>query len=183
MVHRSRRVEFVLRSGQPRRLGDHHRSPTAVAIMILQRKDHSAISECCLTYGWQWKSFAIASAFASLLLVAWVATRADQMWHFAFGFVILFSGSMVVPLILEFYVVRISWDNSQIYTSSPWRRPRAIPRSAILSCDFSIWAQWYRVHTAGYGTVRVHRYMSGIPEFLCELPCVTPSYPPPTTFQ
>ena len=137
----------------------------------------------CLTYGRRWRSFVIICAFASLLLAVGVAVRSDENTLLGFGTVIVLSGLILVPLLVEFYGVKITWDNQHIQTSSPWRRPRTIPTTAVSSCDFSIWAQWYRVHTEGHGTIRVHKYMTGIPEFLRDLPCPTPPYPPPLTFK
>ncbi len=76
---------------------------------------------------------------------------------------------------LEVFGVSITWDETNIYTRSPWRKQRTIPFSAVEFCDYSpIW-QWYRVHTKGHGIIRVHQYMRGMHKFLRALPCATPA--------
>ena len=87
---------------------------------------------------------------------------------------------MLVPLYLETFWVRITWDDSFIYAKSPWRRSRVIPFSAVRSCDYSTGMQWYRIRTEGFGIIRLHNLAKGIPELLAELPCDCPEYPPPS---
>jgi hypothetical protein len=84
-----------------------------------------------------------------------------------------------LPLQVEFFGVSITWDDTNIYTRSPWRGRRTIPFSAVKSCDYFALCQWYRIHTEGHGIIRLHLYMSGIPDLLRELPCPSPQYPPP----
>lgn len=88
--------------------------------------------------------------------------------------------ALILPLYLEVFWVSITWDDANIYTRSPWRRRRTIPFSAVKSCDYSTSMQWYRIHTDGYGIVRLHSLMRGIPDLLRALPCSTPPYPPNT---
>ena len=89
-----------------------------------------------------------------------------------------FIGALLLILHLEFFTVQISWDDVNIYTRSPWRRRRTIPFTAVTSCDYHSGMQWYRIHTNGYGIIRLHQFMSGVPELLAALPCPTPPYPP-----
>ena len=92
-------------------------------------------------------------------------------------------GVIWLPTLLEAFYTRIDWDMETVWTRSPWLGHRTIPRADIVASDFSIWLQWYRVYTRGYGTIRVHAYMIGIKQFLAELPCSTPRYPPPLIFK
>jgi uncharacterized Tic20 family protein len=86
--------------------------------------------------------------------------------------------ALVLPLHLEAFGVSITWDDENIYTRSPWRGRRTIPFAAVVSCDYSASMQWYRVRTNGYGIVRLHTMMRGVPYLLQALPCETPRYPP-----
>ncbi len=86
--------------------------------------------------------------------------------------------ALILPLHLEVFGVLITWDDSFIYTRSPWRKARKIPFSAVRSCDYSNAMQWYRIHTDGHGTIRLHQLARGIPELLSILPCPHPGYPP-----
>lgn len=85
---------------------------------------------------------------------------------------------LILPLHLEAFGVLISWDDANIYTRSPWRGRRTIPFTAVKSCNYSTGMQWYRIHTDGYGIIRLHLLMRGIPELLAALPCPAPPYPP-----
>ena len=76
---------------------------------------------------------------------------------------------------LEVFGVSITWDETNIYTRSPWRKPRTIPFSAVEFCDYSPLWQWYRVHTKGFGIIRVNQYMRGMHNFLRVLPCAIPA--------
>ena len=136
-----------------------------------------------LAYGKTWKTVAIALALAAVSLATFLAIAEDKHRLLGFALTITFFGALLVPLFIEFWGVTIEWDDENIHMRSPWRKPRKIPMAAVTSCDFSIWLQWYRVHTNGLGTIRVHKYMSGIANFLNSLPCTTPQWPPPITFQ
>lgn len=86
--------------------------------------------------------------------------------------------ALILPLHLEAYGVLITWDDTNIYTRSPWRKCRTIPFSSVRSCDYSNSMQWYRIHTEEHGIVRLHQLARGIPELLAALPCTHPGYPP-----
>ena len=86
--------------------------------------------------------------------------------------------ALILPLHLEAFGVMITWDDAFICTRSPWRKARRIPFSAVRSCDYSAAMQWYRIHTEGHGTIRLHQLAKGIPGLLAMLPCPHPGYPP-----
>jgi hypothetical protein len=78
-------------------------------------------------------------------------------------------GAIGVYLCLEFFCVRIEFDDECIYTFSPWRARRRIPWDAILQCRHSDLNQWYVLVLRSQGTIRVSRYMCGAEEFLAKL--------------
>jgi hypothetical protein len=80
------------------------------------------------------------------------------------GFILL-----ILPLHLEFFYVRIEYDDAGIRTRSPWRRNREIPWSAVTSAWYSQAAQWYVLETTGFGRVRLHTGLNGLESILSEL--------------
>jgi hypothetical protein len=76
---------------------------------------------------------------------------------------------LVFVLHIEFFVVRVTFDESGVQTRSPWRRGRCVPWSDIIRVGFSPMAQWYTVQTREHGYIRLHLYLSGIESLLNEL--------------
>jgi hypothetical protein len=76
---------------------------------------------------------------------------------------------LVMCLHLEFFGVTIRFDDAGLRTTSPWRRSRFIPWSAVTGIRFSTLAQWYLISTTEMGGVRLHLYLSGLPSLLDEL--------------
>ena len=76
---------------------------------------------------------------------------------------------MVLSLHLEFFRVSIRYDSTGLHTSSPWRRNRFVPWSAITGARFSPILQWYVLSTSGLSYVRLHLYLSGLQSLLDEL--------------
>ena len=81
-----------------------------------------------------------------------------------FGF---FTG-LTVALLLEFYLVRIEFDDYSIYTRSPWRPQRRIPWYEVMSYSFSVASQWYVFRTRSMGAIRLSVYLSGLGSFMAE---------------
>src|SRR5208282_2343556 len=70
---------------------------------------------------------------------------------------------------LEVFFVRVEFDESFIYPSSPWRGGRRIPWSDIVSCHFSNLNQWHVIRTRAHGTLRVSTFLSGVGSLLEKL--------------
>ncbi len=115
--------------------------------------------------------------FTAVLAVLAEMTAKDDDLGPAAGAVALFI-ALLLPLHLEAFRVRIVWDEQGMHTRSPWRRPRDIAFSEVVSCDYSSSMKWYRIRTRRQGIVRLHWLMQGIPELLAQLPCDAPPYPP-----
>lgn len=111
-----------------------------------------------------------------IAIVAIFTAGGDDFWP-AVLLVLLFAG-LILPLHLEFYFVRVVWDDHSIYTRSPWRRSRTIPFSSVTRCDFSQSMQWYRVYTNDHGIIRLSMFARGIPHLLEALPVSNPGCPP-----
>jgi TRAP-type uncharacterized transport system fused permease subunit len=70
---------------------------------------------------------------------------------------------------LEFFFVRVEFDEMFIYPFSPWRGSRRIPWSDVTFFHFSATCSWYVIHTRSHGTLRVSELMSGIGSFVRRL--------------
>ncbi|QDT16320.1 hypothetical protein [Alienimonas californiensis] len=109
------------------------------------------------------------------VLFVGLTLRGQDYWA-AMGMAGLFA-ALILILHLEAFFVRVALDGEFLLTSSPWRRDRVIPVSAVTGCDYSPSMQWYRVYTAGYGVVRLHWMMKGIGGLLAALPVQVPKGP------
>lgn len=125
-------------------------------------------SEMVVEYGRTMKIFASASWLfvAALVVVAMFSSPHER--NLALWMVIAFF-LMVLSLHLEFFHVSIRYDSEGLHLSSPWRRNRFVPWSAITSVHFSRVLQWYVLSTSGCGCVRLHVYLSGLQSLLGEL--------------
>jgi len=86
-----------------------------------------------------------------------------SQWIVLEGFAVV-----MLPLFLEFFLVRIEFDDHAIYTRSPWRSPRRIPWSEITSYSFSRANRWHIFRTRSMGAVRLSVFLSGIGSFMAE---------------
>ena len=79
--------------------------------------------------------------------------------------------SICIPLVLllEVYRVRVEFDETAIYTFSPWRPSRTIPWSDVISSRYSEWLRWHVIRTKSHGDVRLSDLLSGLDEFLVDL--------------
>ena len=143
-----------------------------------QRESETGFAGRCVDYPKALKIFVwVGWIFTiAISIIAAFTARGKDFWP-ATLCVLLFIG-LILPLHLEAYFVRITWDDETIHTHSPWRRSRRIPISSVLRCDFSQSMQWYRIQTEGYGIVRLHMFARGIPQLLEALPVANPGYPP-----
>jgi hypothetical protein len=80
---------------------------------------------------------------------------------------VLAAGGLYI--FLEVFLVRIEFDESFIYSFSPWRGGRRIPWTDILSFTFSPLNRWYVIRTRGHATLRVSTFLSGVGRFLQRL--------------
>lgn len=76
---------------------------------------------------------------------------------------------LVLVLHVEFFIVRVTFDEFGIQTRSPWRRRRSIPWSDIIRVGYSPTAMWYTVQTHTHGYIRLHLFLSGIGSLLTTL--------------
>lgn len=70
-----------------------------------------------------------------------------------------------MPLLLEVNVVRVEFDESSIYTFSPWRKKREIPWNDVVKHWFSETNQWHVFETRNRGKIRLGVFLQGIETF------------------
>ncbi|MDF1525059.1 MAG: hypothetical protein RRA15_10720 [bacterium] len=81
----------------------------------------------------------------------------------------LFFTLVCFALLLETFFVRIRYSVWGLLTSSPWRPSREVPWHSITSCRWCGSYEWHVLETRGYGKVRLHSYLAGLPEFFSML--------------
>ena len=86
--------------------------------------------------------------------------------------------AVALPLHLEVFGSRITWDGYWIYTVSPWRKSRRIAAASVTGCGFSWLLLSYVIRTRRSGLIVVPLLAKGIPGLLSILPVRTPPYPP-----
>ena len=130
-------------------------------------------------YSWYWKAFGWAALAIGLVLACVGATRPTQQIGPVASFMLIASIFVVLttPILLETHFVTIEVTNDAIHARSPWRRARSIPLESVQSCRFSQLSQWYLVDTDLHGKIRLHTYLSGLPQILWVLPCKIPRQP------
>jgi hypothetical protein len=70
--------------------------------------------------------------------------------------------AMCLVLFVEFYFVRIEFDEEFIYTFSPWRRKRVIPWNKVTGYSYSEVNRWHVLKTQKFGAVRLSVLLSGL---------------------
>ena len=121
-----------------------------------------------LDYGVRFKSFTLL--FVGLvagLVVIWFNIEAEDKT--ALVFLIALFGGLTLPMVIEFFLVRIGFDENGIYCYSGWRPKRTIAWTAVESVKFSESLQWWVLDTKGAGKIRASVFLSGLQEFLAEL--------------
>jgi hypothetical protein len=96
--------------------------------------------------------FAASRASADQRQLAWIVSGA--------------LAGAAVYFFIEVFFVRIEFDDTWIYATSPWRADRAIPWSDITECRYSHINRWHVIRTRDNGTLRLSVYLSGVDTFL-----------------
>ena len=102
----------------------------------------------------------LVSAF--LVFVVSQASKDQKIIAWIIGSIFGCSG---IAVLLEFLMVRIEYDDNNIYTYSPWRKRRVIPWQAIASYSYSEMNSWHVFKTTGYGRLRLSALLSGLGSF------------------
>jgi hypothetical protein len=140
----------------------------ALLLWTVRRKAAIEGGEGILTYGLPLRVFVVVFWVFWLGLVGLVVVQPpDDPVGVATAVCGLFA--LILPLHLEFFGVRVSFDEAGIRTRSPWRAERQIPWPDIRQGWYSSVLQWHVIQTEGYGRVRLHDLMSGVDSLLDEL--------------
>lgn len=140
--------------------------PAALAGLVRAADKPARSSEGAkwLEYGMAMKAFAVAGALipVALTVVLVVTKPADPSG--LLGVIAIFS-ALVMPLLLENFLVKIGFDETHIFTRSAWRRSRVIPWSEVGEPSRSDLLQWWRIPTKTHGTIRIQDFISGKEDF------------------
>ncbi len=148
--------------------------PIAAAIVVpmvlgwLLRSPDQAAKEkggkLWLEYGKLMKGMALLFAgLVALLVGLWFTVAPDDKQPVAW--MVALFGLLDLPLLIEFFGVRIGFDDEQIYCHSAWRKNRVIPWGEIKSCTYSKVNKWWVIETASQGRIRIHEFISGRESF------------------
>jgi uncharacterized membrane protein YfcA len=73
---------------------------------------------------------------------------------------VLFFVSLYIFLETQF--VRIEFNDTFIYTFSPWRKHRLVPWSTVVDYSYSAVNRWHILKTRGHGCIRLSELLSGL---------------------
>lgn len=121
-----------------------------------------------LEYGptMKWLSLALLAIIIGIAVLGFRMESKDRTAAFLAS---AFFGVLTLPLLIEFFFVRIGFNDEKIFCFSGWRRRRVIPWSEIESAHFSGPLMWWVITTQTSGKIRVHLYLSGVPDFIEEI--------------
>jgi len=137
-------------------------------LQTVRQTARSVGSRQILEYGRPMRVLGVAMLLLGLLLL-YAASCASAEARAAAWTACSLGAASGLWVFLEFFFVRIEFDDESIYTTSPWRRKRRIPWSDIVTCRYSNVNRWHVIKTRTHGTLRVSTYLSGIGSFLEKL--------------
>jgi hypothetical protein len=113
-----------------------------------------------LEYGGALKGFAVGTLL--LALAAVVASRfVDGDWAEDLPVVGLLLAVLGLPLFLEAFLVRLTFDDTFLICRSPWRPRREIPLRELGEPVYRKALQWWTLEAGEQGVVRLHDYLRG----------------------
>ena len=118
-----------------------------------------------MSYGVPLKIFSAITivAFIGVSLAASQA-KSREMVMTLISTVVFFLAS--ISLIMEFFIVEISYNDDNIFTKSAWRKSRIIPWTDVKDIVYSRSMQWHVISTYNNGSIRIHDFLGGKVEFL-----------------
>jgi hypothetical protein len=120
-----------------------------------------------LVYASKHKAFALTFLLVPPVLVGALAVAAppkNQGDAIAFAAIILLFAGISLPLVIEFYRVSISFDDSAIHVSSPWSRRRSLPWSEVRTIRWRNTAKWLDLRTER-SVVHISPWLVGLEAF------------------
>ena len=113
-----------------------------------------------IEYGTGYK-FLSGAFFPLSAFVTYAATRASPDQKTLAGIIALGFWLGTLYLAYEIFFVSLSYDDTFIYYKSLLRASRQIPRSAVISMQYSPVTQAIMLRTNGYGDVSISEYANG----------------------
>ncbi|MGB7769826.1 MAG: hypothetical protein WBN22_13360 [Verrucomicrobiia bacterium] len=139
------------------------------ALLFLMQMSRRAVarqkgSRQILEYGWLFRALGCFIIVVGVAALYGASRSAPDQRLFAW-IVAGFFAVVGIYFGLQLLLFRIEFDDSFIYTSSPWRKRQQIPWADITSCQFSKADRCLLITTQTHGKVRVPVFMSGIRSF------------------
>jgi hypothetical protein len=140
----------------------------AVLMATVSHKAERVKGDVVIRYGAPLRAFALLSALIPIVLTIPALQASPKDQTLAWSMVVLMT-AISIYLILEFYFVRITFDDHYLHSISPWTTNRTIEWSNITSVSFSSLASWYVIKTGNHGKIRAHTGLSGLPELMKQI--------------
>jgi len=109
----------------------------------------------------------VVASIVVLLIGLWFQVAPNDKESVAW--MALLFGVLDLPLLIEFYGVRIGYDEKKVYCFSGWRKNRILSWSEIKSCGYSPTNKWWVIETATQGKIRIHEFISGRDSFFAAM--------------
>jgi hypothetical protein len=131
--------------------------------------DARATTPGLLTYGMRAKTFALVmcAGVCVLLVLLGLASPPRGRGVRALVLLVLLFASLLVPLVLEFFRVRYTFDERGIHVDSPWSRKRTLLWADIQSARWRPIAKWLDLR-GGTKVVHLSPMLVGLDAFARE---------------
>ena len=124
--------------------------------------------ERIVEYGWGFRGFAcVLTAFAvGAALVALFLNPSDRPWMLGIAGIFALLAAFLLP---HAYCTRFAFGTAGIRALSPWRKVIVVPWEKIANVTYSPGESSYVVVTEERTELKLHAYMSGVPDLLAEM--------------
>ena len=133
--------------------------------MTRRASARKAGSRQILEYGWPVRVLGVFMLLAGVAAL-YGASRSSPHQRSLFWILAGALTAVGIHTCLKVFLGRIEFDDSFIYTFSPWQGRREVPWVDIISCQFSKADRCFILGTRAHGQVRVPMFFSGIKSFV-----------------
>jgi len=125
-------------------------------------------NEHVVEYGWGLRGFALlmTALAVGIMLVALFLSPSDRPWILGISGMFALLAAFFLP---HAYGTRFAFGPTGIRALSPWRKAIFVPWEQIANVTYSPGEASYVVLTSDRIELKLHAYMSGVPDLLAEM--------------